>query len=244
MMRASLLITAVAAACGGTSAPSTIEGHAPPASHPATDAPKVTWIDNGFETPGLPAIARDGSRVVLPIHVDDGGRGAPNLAITVRDRHDADLETTQILAVDEVDSMFDEHGMKPALRTRIAAATQRLTDLHAQLDLLPLTALATPEGFDPDERTRATGAGLDVEWKASHLTIRAGARAVIDVATPASWLAAERPMCAGCAETCHNAAFLGGVVADAERKLAVLTISYTGTDTCWEPSSQQHVVAW
>jgi hypothetical protein len=29
-----------------------------------------------------------------------------------------------------------------------------------------------------------------------------------------------------------------------EHKVAILTIGYTGTDTCWEPSDAPHVVAW
>ena len=37
---------------------------------------------------------------------------------------------------------------------------------------------------------------------------------------------------------------LGGRVVLAAAEVALVTISYGGTDTCWEPSDAPHVVAW
>jgi hypothetical protein len=71
-----------------------------------------------------------------------------------------------------------------------------------------------------------------------------GAGAQITRATPASWLVADRPLCATCTEVCHNDAFLGGGYVDRRRRLAVIVVSYRGSDTCPEPGSQAHVVTW
>ena len=242
-MRRSLAVV-VLAACGGSSPPAPIEAHAATRAHPTTPAPSITWIDNGFVAHGLPAVTSDGSTVVLAIQAEDGGRGAPNLAVVALDRHDAITATVPVLGVDETEAMFDEHGMRPTLRARIQAANDRLTTLHAQHDLVALPALTIDTTVEADQRLRATGTDLTVEWKAGVLEIRDRRREVKRVPTPASWLVADRPLCTTCTEICHNAAYLGGVVADATRRIAVVTISYTGTDTCWEPSSQHHVVAW
>ena len=31
---------------------------------------------------------------------------------------------------------------------------------------------------------------------------------------------------------------------DIEHKLALVEIAYNGTDMCWEPSAQHHVISW
>ena len=242
-MRRALAVVALAA-CGGSSPPAAIEGHATTRALPTTPAPSITWIDHGFDATGLPAVAADGSTVVLAIHAEDDGRGAPNLTLVVKDRRDTTTAAFSVLGVDEVEAMFDEHGMRPALRARIQAANDRLTRLHAQHDLVTLPALTIDTTLEAEQRLRATGRDLSIEWKAGLLEIRDHQREVRRVTTPASWLVEDRPMCTTCTELCHNAAYLGGVVADATRRIAVVTISYTGTDTCWEPSSQHHVVAW
>jgi hypothetical protein len=237
-------LIAVLAACGGSTPPAAIEGHATTRAHPTTPAPSITWIDNGFDANGLPAVANDGSTVVLAIHAEDGGRGAPNLTVVVLDRHDTATATVPVLGVDEAEAMFDEHGVKPALRARIQAANAHLAGLHAQHDLVALAELAIDDTLEAEQRLRATGPDLTVEWKAGQLELRDHQREVGRVTIPASWLVEDRPMCTTCTEICHNAAYLGRVAADAKRRVAVVTISYTGTDTCWEPSSQHHVVAW
>jgi hypothetical protein len=76
------------------------------------------------------------------------------------------------------------------------------------------------------------------------LTIRAHRKVVVDIDTPTSWLAKDRSLCRTCTEVCQNPAFLHAGYTDEARTLALLTISYVGTDTCPEPSSQHHVVSW
>jgi hypothetical protein len=43
---------------------------------------------------------------------------------------------------------------------------------------------------------------------------------------------------------CSNPAFLSGAYHATEINALVVDIGYKGTDTCWEPSDQLHVIAW
>lgn len=240
-----LVVAAVGiSACGGTSPPPALEGRAP-APAPTTPAPSVTWQGHGFATPGLPAIAGDGRVVVYAARAEDGGRGNPNLAIVVVDRGDVVLRRVDVLDADDADQMIGDGGPGPALEARIASADRALAELHAAHDLRPLPALVTAaDPLAPEAGSRALGGGLALDLGADRLRIRRDHQVVVDRAIPRSWLVEDRPMCAGCAEICTNPAYLGAAHGDGARALVLLTISYAGTDTCWEPSSQHHVVAW
>jgi hypothetical protein len=43
---------------------------------------------------------------------------------------------------------------------------------------------------------------------------------------------------------CSNPDFLRDAFVAADAKLVVVRVAYRGTDTCWEPTSQLHVIAW
>ena len=43
---------------------------------------------------------------------------------------------------------------------------------------------------------------------------------------------------------CSNPHFVDAAYIDPAHKLALLRVAYTGTDSCWEPASELHVVAW
>ena len=45
-------------------------------------------------------------------------------------------------------------------------------------------------------------------------------------------------------QPCEHTPYLGTVWLDEARKLAVITVNYTGTDMCWEPASRHLVIAW
>lgn len=229
------------AGCWAAAPPGPPRTSPPPAAPARGPAPSLRWIDNGFEVTGLPAVTADGRRVVIAIQDGDGARGYPNLRLVAVDRQDAVRDTVEVLAADEVDAMFAGGERSEALDRRIAAANRWLAEVHGRAGLLALRPLAV--AGEPT-RTRAAGAGLSVTWHHGRLVIeRAGAR-VVERATPASWLAPDRPLCATCAEVCHNPERLEAVHADPPRALALVSISYLGTDTCWEPPTQHHVVAW
>jgi len=127
----------------------------------------------------------------------------------------------------------------------VVAANRWLAEQHAAHKLVPLDRLEVESG-DPDEpASHATGRAT-IDWKQSRLTIKQRGRVLLERATPASWLAADQPMYPGAPpdEICHNPEFLSDAWIDVERRLAVLRVSYHGTDTCWEPPAQHHVVTW
>jgi hypothetical protein len=219
-----------------------LEGTAPPTA-PAGPAPRLAWIDNGFDASGLPAASADGRAVLLGIRDADGARGNPNFRLEVRDRRDAVLERHVVLAAEEADAMFDAGGKTAELDARIAAANRWLAEQHARLRAVPLQPLEVEPGEEIASSFRATGGGLTLEWRPSRLVIAQAGQERLARVTPAAWIPKDRPM-AGGTETCHNPAFLGGAAVDVARKLVVLTIQYGGTDLCWEPDAQHHVVAW
>jgi hypothetical protein len=235
----------VLAACGSPQSSPSIASHADQPVAPTTAAPSVKWIDNGFDADLLPAVASDGSFVVLALRENDGGRGMPNLKLVVKDRKDAVTKTVLVLDADEAESLFAEDGSHPKVDERIAAANTWLAELHRKANLVPLTKLEPQK--DPEggyrETHRATGGDLAVDWKSSKLSITRAGRSLVDRATPETWLASKRPACATC-DVCENPELLGGAAIDASRTIAVITVSYTGNDTCWEPSDQQRVVVW
>lgn len=231
------------AACGSTApvpAPASPAAPAPAPAAPATRAPSVQWIDNGFDAYELPATAADGSRVVLPIIDADGGRGMPNLRLSLRDRDDRELHVQIVLRPEETEQMFDAGGLKPELRARIRDANSWLREQHGSARLVAMTKL---EPADYGVTYRASAGAVSVDWKDSALRISDGARVLVERTTPNSWLAPDRKTCDGC-PPCSNPAYLGGAAVDVARRTAVITIAYSGTDMCWEPNAQHHVVTW
>lgn len=233
-------------ACGSSTPPRepAIAGHAPAAA-PTGPAPSIAFVDRGFTTPGLPAIARAGDLAVLPIVDNDGGRGFPNLQVEVRDRRDKLVENHEIMAANDYERLVPdgEHPI-PALEARIAAANQRLAQLHADHDLVAMAELEfTPDPLGPPKPIE--NAGLVISFEADHqLRVREAGGALLATADGTSWLAPPRsPACAQC-PPCENPAYLAGAYRAPGIDAVVVRIAYTGTDTCWEPGDQLHVIAW
>ncbi|CAN5788211.1 hypothetical protein BH11MYX3_BH11MYX3_38230 [soil metagenome] len=201
-----------------------------------TPAPSVTWIDNGFDMHGLPAVTADGTRIVVAEIDSDGGRGNPNLRIVARDRSDGIDEKITILEVDEVDAMFDKDGRHPQLDARISAANTWLASLHRSSNLIGLSKLEL-EGSDVYTQHSARAGGVVLDWTKDVVTIRRDQQLVTSHPSPAIWHAADNGRCS-------NPAKLGNAWVDLDRKLALVEIAYNGTDTCWEPSAQHHVISW
>jgi hypothetical protein len=237
----SLVLIAVAA-CGAPAAP--LSSHVEPRP-PAGPAPTIAWGDHTFAPTGLPAVSRDGSVVVLGLMKEDGARGNPNLAIVVKDRHDAAVQTISVMTADEADALVAETA-SPELQKRIAAANDTLAKLHAAHDLVPLDKLGIDDSIAPPQRHLVGDIALSIDWKPSIVEVRRPGQRLLYRETPASWLVKDTRMCpnGSCTEMCHNPAFLNGAWASKARAIAVLTISYEGTDTCWEPASEYHVIAW
>ena len=270
MARAPLATVATLAALAcGHSEPQPLTERAPPSPRPMTPAPRVAWQSRDIAITGLPAIADDGSSVVIAHRDSDGGRGNPNLTLVEKDRSDRVVRRLAVITANDVDRLDAAE-----ISRRFATAADWLDERHAAKHLVAMTALDAHPPTDQAPAS-ATGAGVIVRWRPSVLRIDLGSglgsglgsepgpgpgpgpggpgsgRGSVDGAsvqigrtTPPSWLVADRPLCTTCSEICHNEAFLGGGYLDRAHRLAVVVISYRGTDTCWEPGSEAHVVTW
>ncbi|MEZ4401997.1 MAG: hypothetical protein R3B06_18345 [Kofleriaceae bacterium] len=233
------------AACGGTTAAPSIAN--PGAAQPTGPAPTVAWLaagdgagDGSFQATGLPAVSADGTRVLTAEIGEDGARGMPNLTLVIRDRADAVVDRRVVLAAGD-----DAPTSPPDL----AAANAWIAAGHGAAAWAPLAAVpVVPDDeslFDATTWT-ATAGDLTIQLtQVGRLRVTAGQATVVDRPVTA-WQVADRPMYPGAGpdEQCSNPLYLSGLHVDADRHLAVARISYLGTDTCWEPDSEYHVVAW
>ncbi len=250
-MRFVLGLTLLAAACG-SSTRSTAIGNAASAG-PVGPAPTIGWQTSDgdwggdFTVSGAPAIAADGASVLIASQGEDGARGAPNLTLEVRGRDDRAIATRVVLTADQ--AVGDESQEPVPPKPDIAGANTWLAAQHAQAGFAPLAvAEVKAEGeddFTAGSWTAASGA-VAVRFDASaRLVITVDGAPVVDRAMDA-WETKPYPMYAGAGpdEQCTNPIALREAYLDATHRVAVLMVSYRGTDTCWEPDSQYHVVAW
>jgi hypothetical protein len=230
----------------------------PPASHgttddlsshvsgPTTPGPVVEWTAEGRPTVSLlPAIAHAGEVVVVTRIESDGGRGFPNLAIEVRDRQDKVVQTISILTSNEFEELVpDGKTPAPALTKRIAEANQQLATIHGIHRLEPLVELQMGARQDNESAHMASDSRVDVEWGDHHLRIFPHTRTVpIADRDGSKWLAPDHEPCADCG-VCHNESYLAAAYRSEAATLILIRIDFRGTDTCWEPSGQYHVITW
>ncbi len=232
-----IALAAALAACA-TPPPAPIAHHLPRPDAPATPPPTVSIADGQLALVGLPAVAADGSLVVIAQEVHEPARGVPALTLIERDPLDREIARHYVLGFDD----NDEPGA--AMTARFAEANRWLAAQHAAHHLVPMRALAMTEIDGPTRHRRADGDGISIDWRPGQLAISRGGAAPFVHATPSDWLVADHPMYAGATEMCSNEAFLLGASVDLDRAIAVLKIAYMGTDTCWEPVAQDRVVHW
>src|SRR5439155_7864462 len=122
--------------------PPPLTGHAPPDA-PTGPEPTVAWVKRDIVTTGLPAIASDGSAVVIAHRDHDSGRGNPNLTLVQKDRNDPTLRSHVVITADESDQL------PPAqIQDRLHSAASWIRERHAARHLVAMTALtmAKPTG--------------------------------------------------------------------------------------------------
>lgn len=205
---------------------------------PAAPPPSVAWRGRDIAIAGLPAIASDGSSVVVAHRDSDGGRGNPNLTLIEKDRGDRVVRRLEVITATEVDELA-----APEIARRFDAAAAWLDERHTAANLVAMAALDLHPGTD-EAPAVATAGGVTLRWVPSELELILDPGHRVLRSTPPSWLVADRPMCPGCTEVCHNDAVLGGGYLDLDRRAALVVVSYRGSDTCWEPGSDAHVIAW
>ena len=190
------------------------------------DAPPPDAFDQLFGLPDA-LVSRDGRFVLVKVIDDDGARGAQNLELDVRDRRDRTVDRVVVLAIDE--------QLDAEARATRAAAAHELLAAH---DFVPMTQLTAMAGDGPAE-----GAGLVVTWSHERIVIERGSARVVDRAVPAPWRG-RRYYSKIDDLVCDNPDYLAGTLAAPEHNLVVVDVAYHGNDTCWEPTSQVHVISW
>ena len=244
-MRLAWALPVVLVACGGAPPPA-------PAAAPenvvvtaprTTPAPAIAWKGGRFTTEGLPAVARAGEVAVIDVRDSDGGRGYPNLRIEVHDRADKVIQTIPVMTSNEFEALAPGGAPSPTLARRIADANRALASLHQLHDLVPMTALDVAKPSDGPAHL-AMGNDIDVDFAGDHLDVLVhDSEQVLAHRITTSWLVPPSQTCAKC-QRCEHPAYLGGVSYAVGISVVVVDIAYMGTDICWEPSDQRHVVAW
>jgi hypothetical protein len=227
-------------ACGAPSSPheNTLKGTFEP-TKPAkrtTPAPSIAYADDRFQLHGFPAIARDRRIVALPVSDSDGGRGYPDLRIELRFESDKTFETIPVMTSNEYEALVANGDATPELRRRLDKANARLRELHEQSDLvtmLPGENLQTEFVVNTTYEVRYDGNAVRLVLDADHSFSF----------EHADWKAPKGPTCNGCGpcenpERLHNVFYAEGINA------IVVEFQYEGTDLCWEPGNQLHVLTW
>jgi len=245
-----LVLLAALAACGGTSpksaTPAAVDNHPPPPRERDTPPPSIAWsdADSKFELTGLPAVAKGGEIAIVPISGGDAGRGYPNLRLEVHDRSDHTIQTIPVMTSNEFENLAPGRVASPTLKKRIADANTELARLHGVHDLAPMHKLELQEPPDGGPKHLAIGDGFDVDWNTDHLhVLHHNTDHDLVVLDGKPWLAKDHAPCPNCTP-CENPAFLDGVYHAEGVNLLVVQIGYRGTDMCWEPADQMHVVTW
>jgi hypothetical protein len=243
-MRWPLLGLAVFAlwACGAGTPPAGdhLVGSARDAPHRETPAPAIAWNADAkaFETPTLPAVARAGELVVVPIIERDGERGFPNLRIEVRDKSDTIVQTIQIVTSNEMAAPTNH------VAERVQAANTELARLHDLHDLVTMKPLDVQPASDSGATHLAMGDGLDIDWGGDHLHVfRHNSDRAVVIREAKKWQAGLDD-CKTCG-ACAYLSYLKAAFHAPEISVIVVELGYrSDRDSCGEPSDQQHVVTW
>ena len=233
------ILLALLCSCGS---PQTTEAHVieskpgdTATTAPTTPPPEVTLDDHGFRTPGLPAVSADG-KLVVHGEIESDPRGYPNLRVVSRDRNDAIVESITVLKPSELEQAMGPGWRNPKLDARISAANSWLAKLHTTRTLITLPQLAV-DSTDGFTQHAASSGPTFLDWQKDVVTIKQSGKVIATHPSPLTWHATETGKCT-------NPSKLGAAWVDVERKLALVQIAYNGTDTCWEPSAQSHVISW
>jgi hypothetical protein len=245
----SLPVVAIAACGGGAAAPAKI-----PAGVARAEAPvpvvRLSVDPSDKQHEHLPALTLDGEQLAW-VRMSSGG-GPPDVHLVVRDT-DGDEITRELVLVRAEEQEWDQDGQS-TLDPKVLAAREREANAWfsarrwARLDAF---TMAPDEADDaPWDIARSASLGdLVVEYDEPKLVIRRGGRVVVDRQVP-EWSAPRQRSDALCDDptpvdpscTCSNPAFLTGVQADSARTVLVVWLDFYGTDSCWEPPSEPHLV--
>ena len=179
-------------------------------------------------------MTKDGSAILLKIVDADGARGAPNLAIELRDRHDRGIGSRVVVI--PLDGDLDA----PTQAQRMADA-ERLIGSRTFVGVTDTMASASTDL--PQNHQRFGSRDTTIDYEPGHFTVRQGGKIVARRETPKAWRGSsyfDKLLDL----TCSNPDYLRNVYLATDAHLAVFDVAYRGNDSCWEPTNELHVVAW
>ena len=191
---------------------------------------------------GLDAVADDGKTVALVNHFTLGGRDDERLLLDSIDVATDRLER-RIIVSDPDHPESDAGGEAKARQVLAERHWSKLATYAVEED--PGAPVRQGGLGAPFRNNRASGEGLAVEYREPVLIVRdAATGAEILRRTERTWSRSGGTRCPGCGFCPAPLANLHSVRGDRSRHVLLVGIGFQGgTDVCWEPSDEAHVVA-
>lgn len=199
---------------------------------------RVTIGADGFERGCLPALAKDGAWLALPLVASDGGRGNPNLAVQIAPVEHGRGQYFPVLTPDEFERFSSEATpfASAGLRKLVGPRLEALDAVLAAGDYAPLRKLdvPSPEGPGATQKLTVEDGDLQVAVRGPKVEVKRGGK-VVATATLAN--AATGP-CRGA-----NAPFVAELwVPAGARSVVAVLVGYRGNDSCMEPGPAWQVM--
>jgi hypothetical protein len=204
---------------------------APPRSEPSV----TNWLDE------LPAITDDGATVAVANHVSLGARGKERLELDFIDVS-TDRATRRVIVRDP-DHPESDAGGEAKARALLAERTWlKFTGYEVEED--PSAPLRQGGLGAPFRNNRAAGEGLAVEYREPMLVVRDAATSAVMLRTASrAWSKSGGPRCPGCVDCPAPLATIAQAWGIRSRRVLLFAVGFRGgTDLCWEPSDEYHVV--
>jgi hypothetical protein len=211
---------------------STVSDTAPPDA----PLPQASWLD------ALEAIDDDGKTVAVANHVTLGARDDERLLLDLIDVA-SDRLVRRVIVSDPGHPESDAGGEAKARRVLAERHWSKLTSYDVEED--PGAPVRQGGMSAPFRSNRASGEGLAIEYREPVLVVRDTATGTeILRRTVRTWSKSGGARCPGCGFCPAPLANLAYVRGDRARRVLLVSVGFQGgTDICWEPSTEAHVVA-
>jgi hypothetical protein len=208
---------------------------APSADSPAAPPPpQASWRD------GLPAVSDDGTTIAVANDVSLGARGDSRVELDLLDV--ARDEVVRRIIVFDPDYPMARSGEPKARRVLAERSWVKLSAAVVEED--PGSPVRQGGVGAALRSNRASGDGLSLEYREPVLVVRDAATGaeLLRTAEP-RWSEKPGPRCPGCGDCPAPLANVTQVWSDRAHGLLLVAVGFFGgSDLCWEPPDEYHVV--
>lgn len=198
---------------------------------------------------GFPAISADGERVAVIDVDDDGARGNPNATLRIHQTSDGAVEASYVLLEAEEFSSVAEEALPELIIPRVDAARAALEKRSWR----PMVALEVVDrrGVNGGASSVFTGPLVSSEEDEPRLSLTLKARTLkisldgdeVLSRDVGAWSAPAPSEDMASCEGKNPMTLLGGFW-DEARRVVTLEVGYLGSDECWGPDSEFHVLKY